>query len=73
MKVIKILLEFEGWDPNGSKKTLKKCARIFTPKPHPQPGLLVFLGRATLLRQICLLEHWDLFSINLQTLLLNTC
>ena len=39
MKVIKILLEFKGWDPNGSKKTLKKSARIFTPKPHPQPGL----------------------------------
>ena len=48
MKVIKILLEFEGWDPNGSKKTLKKRARIFTPKPHPEPGLIYqygYLGR----------------------------
>ena len=39
MKVIKILLEFEGWDPNGSKKTLKKSIQIFTLKPHSQPGL----------------------------------
>ena len=39
MEVIKILLEFEGWDPNGSKKTLKKSIQIFTLKPHSQPGL----------------------------------
>ena len=41
MKVIKILLEFEGWDPNGSKKTLKKSVQIFTLKPHSQPGLKI--------------------------------
>ena len=31
MKVIKILLEFEGWDPNGSKKTLKKVLEFLHP------------------------------------------
>ena len=42
MKVIKNLLEFEGWDPNGSKKNTQKSFRIFTLKLHSHPGLYIF-------------------------------
>ena len=41
MKVIKILLGYEGQDPNGSKKILKTSVQVFTLKPHSQPGLPV--------------------------------
>ena len=37
MKVIKILLEFEGWDPNGSKKTLKKVFKFLPSNLIPSP------------------------------------